>query len=220
MAQSHQERRSREQLGPWVSGGLLSDLNLFKELLCISSSALMDCPESFSHTTYKGNYSWPPTSPATKAEVSCKKNPLQSARRSWWVMRSSHFGSCMGNRRERQALCGGKPDGSLSWHTAVPCQGRCKVHRASPAWAAGKGSVASFPSPAASASQHSRKLTFCLSREGKQMHCSILCHPFMALCPPAPPDAFQIALAFGPCSCSAKWVLSQIWLASQFSKLG
>ncbi|XP_054025447.1 adhesion G-protein coupled receptor G4 [Dryobates pubescens] len=42
----------------------------------------MDCPESFSHTTYKGNYSWPLTSPAAKAEVSCRKNPLQSARRS------------------------------------------------------------------------------------------------------------------------------------------
>lgn len=75
----------------------------------------MDCPESFSHTRDKGNYSWPLTSPATKAEVSCRKNPLQSAQRSWWVMRSSHFGSFMGNRREGRALCDGEPDGSLSW---------------------------------------------------------------------------------------------------------
>lgn len=82
----------------------------------------MDCPESFSHTRDKGNYSWPLTSPATKAEVSCRKNPLQSAQRSWWVMRSSHFGSFMGNRRERRALCDGEPDGSLSWHPAVPCR--------------------------------------------------------------------------------------------------
>ncbi|KAM6251920.1 adhesion G-protein coupled receptor G4-like [Spheniscus humboldti] len=52
------------------------------EDVAVKPIALMDCPESFSHTTYKGNYSWPPTSPATKAEVSCKKNPLQSARRS------------------------------------------------------------------------------------------------------------------------------------------
>lgn len=185
-----------------------------------SSSALMDCPESFSQTAYKGNYSWPLTSPATKAEVSCKKNPLQSAQRSWWVMRSSHFGASTGNRREGQPWCDGNPDGSLSRHTAAPCQGRWKVYRASPARAAGKGSVAPFPSPAARASQTSRKLSFCLSREGKEMHCSLLCHPFLALCPPVPPDAFQIALAFGLCSHSAKWVLSQIWLASQFSKLG
>lgn len=180
----------------------------------------MDCPESFSHTTYKGNYSWPLTSPATKVEVSCRKNPLQSARRSWWVIRPFHLGSCMGNKREHQGLCGGKEDGGLPWHAVLPWQGRCKVSRASPARAAGKGTVASFPSPAASASQHGRNLTFCLSREGKHMHCSILCHSLMAPCPSVPPDAFQIPLAFGLCSHSAKWALSQIRLASQFSKLG
>ncbi|KAK2528849.1 Adgrg4, partial [Columba guinea] len=52
------------------------------EDVAVKPIALMDCPESFSHTTYKGNYSWPLTSPATKVEVSCRKNPLQSARRS------------------------------------------------------------------------------------------------------------------------------------------
>lgn len=84
------------------------------------------------------------------------------------------------------------------------CQERCIVYRASPAEPAGKGSSASFPSPAASPSQHSKKLTFCLGMEGKQMHRSILCHPFMALCPPIPLDAFQIALAFGLWEMSAK----------------
>ncbi|XP_054695652.1 adhesion G-protein coupled receptor G4 [Grus americana] len=59
-------------------------LSLFvkPEDVAVKPIALMDCPESFSHTTYKGNYSWPLTSPATKTEVSCKKNPLQSAQRS------------------------------------------------------------------------------------------------------------------------------------------
>ncbi|XP_009873767.1 PREDICTED: probable G-protein coupled receptor 112, partial [Apaloderma vittatum] len=52
------------------------------EDVAVKPIALMDCPESFSRTTYKGNYSWPLTSPATKAEVSCRKNPLQSAQRS------------------------------------------------------------------------------------------------------------------------------------------
>ncbi|KAM6197938.1 adhesion G-protein coupled receptor G4 [Sarcoramphus papa] len=52
------------------------------EDVAVKPIALMDCPESFSHTAYKGNYSWPLTSPAAKAEVSCRKNPLQSAQRS------------------------------------------------------------------------------------------------------------------------------------------
>ncbi|XP_028940706.1 adhesion G-protein coupled receptor G4, partial [Antrostomus carolinensis] len=52
------------------------------EDVAVKPIVLMDCPESFSHTTYKGNYSWPLTSPATKAEVSCRKNPLQFAQRS------------------------------------------------------------------------------------------------------------------------------------------
>ncbi|XP_009696915.1 PREDICTED: probable G-protein coupled receptor 112, partial [Cariama cristata] len=52
------------------------------EDVAVKPIALMDCPESFSYTTYKGNYSWPLTSPTAKAEVSCRKNPLQSARRS------------------------------------------------------------------------------------------------------------------------------------------
>ncbi|XP_010294785.1 PREDICTED: probable G-protein coupled receptor 112, partial [Phaethon lepturus] len=59
-------------------------LSLFvkPEDVAVKPIALMDCPESFSYTTYKGNYSWPLTSPASKAEVSCRKNPLQSAQRS------------------------------------------------------------------------------------------------------------------------------------------
>ncbi|XP_052669458.1 adhesion G-protein coupled receptor G4 isoform X2 [Harpia harpyja] len=52
------------------------------EDVAVKPIALMDCPESFSHTRDKGNYSWPRTSPATKAEVSCRKNSLQSAQRS------------------------------------------------------------------------------------------------------------------------------------------
>ncbi|OXB79475.1 UNVERIFIED_CONTAM: hypothetical protein H355_008370 [Colinus virginianus] len=52
------------------------------DLLCLLSSVLIDCPESVSQTKYKGSYSWPQTSPAGTAEVSCKKNPHQSARRS------------------------------------------------------------------------------------------------------------------------------------------
>lgn len=40
---------------------------------------LLDCPESISQTKYKGSYSWPQTSPAATVEVSCGKNPLQSA---------------------------------------------------------------------------------------------------------------------------------------------
>ncbi|XP_009975661.1 PREDICTED: probable G-protein coupled receptor 112, partial [Tauraco erythrolophus] len=52
------------------------------EDVAVKPIALRDCPESFSRTTYKGNYSWPLTSPATKALVSCRKNPLQSAQRS------------------------------------------------------------------------------------------------------------------------------------------
>ncbi|XP_041885298.1 adhesion G-protein coupled receptor G4 [Corvus kubaryi] len=52
------------------------------EDVAVKSIALMGCPESFSHTRYKGNYSWPLTSPASKTEVSCRKNPLQSAQRS------------------------------------------------------------------------------------------------------------------------------------------
>lgn len=43
------------------------------------SSVLLDCPESISQTKYKGSYSWPQTSPAATVEVSCGKNPLQSA---------------------------------------------------------------------------------------------------------------------------------------------
>ncbi|XP_053932056.1 adhesion G-protein coupled receptor G4 isoform X2 [Cuculus canorus] len=52
------------------------------EDVVVKPIALMDCPESFTQTTGKGNYSWPLTSPATKVEVSCRKNPLQSAQRS------------------------------------------------------------------------------------------------------------------------------------------
>ncbi|XP_012959038.3 adhesion G-protein coupled receptor G4 isoform X1 [Anas platyrhynchos] len=61
--------------------GLLS-LYVRPEDVAVRPIVLMDCPESFSQTKYKGNYSWPLTSPATKAEVSCNKNPLESAQRS------------------------------------------------------------------------------------------------------------------------------------------
>ncbi|XP_023781639.1 adhesion G-protein coupled receptor G4 isoform X2 [Cyanistes caeruleus] len=45
-------------------------------------TALVGCSERSLFTRYKGNYSWPVTSPASKKEVSCRKNPLQSAQRS------------------------------------------------------------------------------------------------------------------------------------------
>ncbi|XP_035397562.1 adhesion G-protein coupled receptor G4 [Cygnus atratus] len=61
--------------------GLLS-LYVNPEDVAVKPIVLMDCPESFSQTKYKGNYYWPLTSPATKAEVSCSKNPLESAQRS------------------------------------------------------------------------------------------------------------------------------------------
>ncbi|KAM6381300.1 adhesion G-protein coupled receptor G4 isoform 3-T4 [Pluvialis apricaria] len=57
-------------------------LHVKPEDVAVKPIVLKDCPESFSHTAYKGNYSWPLTSPATKAKVSCRKNPLQSAQRS------------------------------------------------------------------------------------------------------------------------------------------
>ncbi|KAM6117323.1 adhesion G-protein coupled receptor G4 [Pterocles gutturalis] len=57
-------------------------LRVISEDVAVKPIALMDCPESFTHTLNKGNYSWPLTSPATKAEVSCRKNPQQSAQRS------------------------------------------------------------------------------------------------------------------------------------------
>lgn len=90
------------------------------------------------------------------------------------------------------------PWGSRWWsvtahNSAMPR--KIKVYRAG---------LGKFPSPAAPASQQTRELSFCLSREGKEMHCSILCHPSMALCPPIPLDALQIALAFGLCSHSDK----------------
>ncbi|XP_035181922.1 adhesion G-protein coupled receptor G4 isoform X2 [Oxyura jamaicensis] len=61
--------------------GLLS-LYVKPEDVAVRPIVLMDCPESFSQTKYKGSYYWPLTSPATKAEVNCSKNPLESAQRS------------------------------------------------------------------------------------------------------------------------------------------
>ncbi|KAF2980961.1 hypothetical protein EK904_014713 [Melospiza melodia maxima] len=52
------------------------------EDVVVKSIALVGCPESFFLTRYNGNYSWPVTSPASETEVSCRKNPLQSAQRS------------------------------------------------------------------------------------------------------------------------------------------
>ncbi|CAN8188838.1 unnamed protein product [Coccothraustes coccothraustes] len=49
------------------------------EDVAVKSIALVGCPESFFLTRYNGNYSWPVTSPASETEVSCRKNPLQSA---------------------------------------------------------------------------------------------------------------------------------------------
>nr|XP_041572051.1 adhesion G-protein coupled receptor G4 isoform X2 [Taeniopygia guttata] len=52
------------------------------EDVAVKSIALVGCQESFFLMRYKGNYSWPVTSPASKTEVSCRKNLLQSAQRS------------------------------------------------------------------------------------------------------------------------------------------
>ncbi|RMB97845.1 hypothetical protein DUI87_25702 [Hirundo rustica rustica] len=52
------------------------------EDVAVKSIALVDCPEIFSLMRYKGKYSWPVRSRASKTEVSCRKNPLQSAQRS------------------------------------------------------------------------------------------------------------------------------------------
>ncbi|KAM8997089.1 adhesion G-protein coupled receptor G4 [Ara ararauna] len=71
----------KQSLNDTYEEGLLS-LYVKPEDVAVKPIALVDCPESFSHTTYKGNYSWPLTKPAAKAEVSCKRNPLQSAVRS------------------------------------------------------------------------------------------------------------------------------------------
>ncbi|XP_050166684.1 adhesion G-protein coupled receptor G4 isoform X2 [Myiozetetes cayanensis] len=73
--------RIKQLLNDTYKEGPLS-LYVKPEDVAVKSIALMDCPESFSHTSYKGNYSWPLTSPASEAEVSCRKNPLQSAQRS------------------------------------------------------------------------------------------------------------------------------------------
>ncbi|TRZ08432.1 hypothetical protein HGM15179_018673, partial [Zosterops borbonicus] len=59
--------------GPFSMYVKLEDL----ALLFISSSALVGCPETFSLTRCKGNYSWFLRSPASKTDVSCRKNPLQ-----------------------------------------------------------------------------------------------------------------------------------------------
>ncbi|XP_030353502.1 adhesion G-protein coupled receptor G4 [Strigops habroptila] len=71
----------KQLLNDTYEEGLLS-LHVKPEDVAVKPIALTDCPESFSLTTYKGNYSWPLTEPAAKAEVSCRKNPLQSAERS------------------------------------------------------------------------------------------------------------------------------------------
>ncbi|XP_032558247.1 adhesion G-protein coupled receptor G4 [Chiroxiphia lanceolata] len=73
--------RIKQLLNDIYEDGPLS-LHVKPEDVAVKSIALMDCPESFSHTRYKGSYSWPLTSPASEAEVSCRKNPLQSAQRS------------------------------------------------------------------------------------------------------------------------------------------
>lgn len=130
---SHQETRSTGQLAHLVSCFWL--LSLCKELLFISSSALVGCPESFFVTRYNGNYSWPVTSPASETEVSCRKNPLQFAQRSWWVTR--HLVLIFPWKSSR--FCNGKSDGGLPQHTAVPCQWIGKEIQGLSAWAAGKG---------------------------------------------------------------------------------
>lgn len=67
-------------------------------------------------------------------------------------------------------------------------------------------------SPAASTSS-----TWLSTWAGRGNRCpAAFCAIPSQLCLPVPPGAFQIALAFGLCSQSAKWVLSQIWLVSQF----
>ncbi|XP_069724056.1 adhesion G-protein coupled receptor G4 [Phaenicophaeus curvirostris] len=71
----------KELLNGTYEEGPLS-LYVKPEDAAVKPIALMDCPESFTQTTGKGNYFWPLTSPAAEAEVSCRKNPLQSARRS------------------------------------------------------------------------------------------------------------------------------------------
>nr|XP_025966707.1 adhesion G-protein coupled receptor G4 isoform X1 [Dromaius novaehollandiae] len=79
--QEQQSLKIKQLLNGTYEEGLLS-LYVKPENVTVKPIALMDCPESFSQTAYKGNYSWPLTNPATKAEVSCSKNPLQSAMRS------------------------------------------------------------------------------------------------------------------------------------------
>ncbi|XP_064282469.1 adhesion G-protein coupled receptor G4 isoform X2 [Passer domesticus] len=52
------------------------------EDVAVKSIELVVCPESFFFTRCNRNYSWPVTSPDSETEVSCRKNPLQSAQRS------------------------------------------------------------------------------------------------------------------------------------------
>ncbi|XP_068813365.1 adhesion G-protein coupled receptor G4 isoform X6 [Struthio camelus] len=79
--QEQQSFKIKQLLNAAYEEGLLS-LYVKSEDVTVKPIALMDCPASFSQTAYKGNYSWPLTNPAAKAEVSCSKNPLQSATRS------------------------------------------------------------------------------------------------------------------------------------------
>ncbi|XP_025894797.1 adhesion G-protein coupled receptor G4 [Nothoprocta perdicaria] len=79
--QEQQSLKIKQLLNGTYEEGLLS-LHVKSENVAVKPIALTDCPESFSQTVYKGNYSWPLTNPASKAEVSCSKNPLQSAIRS------------------------------------------------------------------------------------------------------------------------------------------